>query len=105
MADFLTTGPVSRKAEDLRFLVHILLGEKMEKIKKAPELNKIRIFYMEDDGGNPLTTPVHKDMKNSMKKVLQYLEKRTGVKPQVHFSFLNVLQGTAVVTIAMQRSS
>ncbi|CAG7815292.1 unnamed protein product [Allacma fusca] len=82
LAEFLTTGPVARHAHDLRFLYDIMLGEKVNKMKPVPDLSRVRLFYMEDDGGNPITTPISRDMKAVMKKSLQYLEKKYGLKPQ-----------------------
>jgi fatty acid amide hydrolase 2 len=82
LAEFLTTGPIVRHAEDMRLIFDVLLGENVTKINKVPDLKTIRIFYMEDDGGSPFATPIHQELKDGMKKTLKHLEHKFGVKPQ-----------------------
>ena len=37
---------------------------------KSVNMNKIKIFYMEDDGGNPLVSPVDPELKVAQRKVI-----------------------------------
>lgn len=83
LSELLTTGPIVRHAKDLRFLFDLMLGQNVEKINKVPDLKQIRVLYMVHDGGSPLATRVEVEMKDCVRKTVQHLERKYGVKPQV----------------------
>jgi hypothetical protein len=74
-----------RHAQDLRLLLDVMLGENVQKISKVPELKQIRVLYMVHDGGSPLASRVDNEMKDCVRKVVQHLERKYGVKPQVSY--------------------
>jgi hypothetical protein len=45
-------------------------------------IRNIKVYYMEDDGGSPLTNGVSRDIKAAVRKVIQYLESAHGIKGQ-----------------------
>jgi len=45
-------------------------------------IHDIKVYYMEDDGGSPLTNGVSRDIKAAMRKVIQYLESVHGITGQ-----------------------
>lgn len=49
-------------------------------MKLQVDISKLRYFYVEDDGGSPLVTPVHPELRAAQKKVIIHLEKAYGVK-------------------------
>lgn len=70
-SECLSIGPISRYASDLNILVKAFLGDQVSKLPKLDEpvdLQKLKIYYMEDNGGKN-STPVHPEIKEGMKKV------------------------------------
>ena len=60
------TGPICRYARDLTPMYKVLAGPKKSQFLRLDEpvdVKKIKVFYMEDDTGFPLVSPVHKDLK------------------------------------------
>merc|ERR1719225_2305198 len=56
---FLVTGPMSRFASDLLPMFKVLLKPDLTidlKLDEPVDLKKLKVFYMVDDGGSPLTT-------------------------------------------------
>jgi hypothetical protein len=45
-------------------------------------IRNMKVYYMEDDGGSPLTNGVSRDIKAAMRKVIQYLESAHGITGQ-----------------------
>lgn len=45
-------------------------------------IRDIKVYYMEDDGGSPLTNAVSRDIKAAVRKVIQYLESAHGIVGQ-----------------------
>ena len=59
MDTFLSTGPMSRYAEDLIPLMKVLLKPNLEKtnllqLDNPIDLRNLKVYYMTNDGGNPL---------------------------------------------------
>jgi len=46
------------------------------------DISDIKVYYMEDDGGSPLTNGVSRDIKAAVRKVIQYLESTHGIQGQ-----------------------
>ncbi|XP_013776340.2 fatty-acid amide hydrolase 2-like [Limulus polyphemus] len=86
---FLSTGPMCRYACDLLPLFKVLAGKNASKLKLDTKVNirYLKVYYMEDDGGNPCVTQVCTEMKMAMKKVITHLENMYGIKSQkIHLS-------------------
>jgi len=66
---FLTTGPLCRYASDLMPMFKVLVKDQIKisdclRLDVKVDLSKVKLYYMEDDGGNSLfSSPVHEDLK------------------------------------------
>lgn len=81
--DFLVTGPMSRYASDLTPLFKVMLRPNLPvnlRLDEPVDLKKLKIFYMVDDGGFPLISPVHEDLKIAQKKLIELWADRHGAK-------------------------
>ncbi|XP_067626326.1 fatty-acid amide hydrolase 2 [Eurosta solidaginis] len=78
---FLGIGPMSRFAEDLKPMLRIMAGEKAKELRldEPVDLQKVRFFYQESDGGGRFVTPVDADLLAGMKRTVEHL--RENVKP------------------------
>ncbi|CAG0892651.1 unnamed protein product [Cyprideis torosa] len=77
----LVLGPLCRHAKDLSMILpHIVedLEVKKNLSSRNPEsdLQTLRVFYMTNDTGNPLTTPVSGDCSRALRKVIQHFKSR-----------------------------
>ncbi|KDR15404.1 fatty-acid amide hydrolase 2 [Zootermopsis nevadensis] len=77
---FFTIGPMSRYAEDLAPMLNVLAKENADKLRLDEKINmdSIKIYYMEDDGGCALTDDVSRDIKESIQKAVQYMKSAHG---------------------------
>jgi len=84
VSEYNTTGPMCRYATDLLPMYKVLAASNVKKLSldKQVIMRELNVFYMEDDGGSPLTTRVHPDIKAAMKKVIRHLDKAYGIKAQ-----------------------
>ncbi|CAL4077129.1 unnamed protein product, partial [Meganyctiphanes norvegica] len=80
--DFLVTGPMCRNAADLTPMFKILAGDNVQMLKldQKVDISKLRYFYIEDDGGNVLVTPMHPELRAAQLKIVDYLNKAYGIK-------------------------
>jgi fatty acid amide hydrolase 2 len=78
---YLGTGPMCKFATDLLPMMKVLARTNL-KLDEKVNLRNIRVYYMEDDGGNPLISPVDIEIKQGMRKVLDYLAQAHGLKSQ-----------------------
>ncbi|XP_027237585.1 fatty-acid amide hydrolase 2-A isoform X2 [Penaeus vannamei] len=80
--EFLVTGPMCRYVQDLTPMMKVLGANNshMLTLDQKVDISKLRYFYVEDDGGSPLVTPVHPELRAAQKKVIIHLEKAYGVK-------------------------
>ncbi|XP_053962064.1 fatty-acid amide hydrolase 2-B [Anastrepha ludens] len=78
---FLGIGPMSRFAEDLKPMLRIIAGDKAPELRldEPVDLQKVRFFYQESDGGGRLVSPVDADLLAAMQRTVQHL--RQTVKP------------------------
>ncbi|XP_076371380.1 fatty-acid amide hydrolase 2-like isoform X2 [Tachypleus tridentatus] len=83
ICSYLTTGPMCRYASDLKPLLKVLAGNNASKLHldKKVNLSQLKIYYMDNDGGNPHITKVHPEVLGAQKKVLVHFEKNFGIKP------------------------
>ena len=78
---FLVTGPMSRFACDLLPLLRVMVKEEKKailKLEQTVQLNKIKVFYMTDDGGNPLMSDIDKDLQQAQIRVVERWRERYG---------------------------
>ena len=59
---YLCTGPMARHAIDLLPMLQILAEDNAPQLKLESEvdLGKLKVYWLEDDGGFPVITPVHR---------------------------------------------
>jgi len=81
---FFTIGPMSRYAEDLAPMLKVLANKNVDELRLDEEINirDIKVYYMEDDGGSPITNGVSRDIKAAVRKAVQYLESAHGITGQ-----------------------
>ena len=92
---YLQVGPICRYASDLRLMLRGCAGSQSSRLKldKKLDLNQLKVFYMQRDG-DPFKTAVSKDVLNSIQRVVQFLNTKTGepaqevVLPAMKHSFL-----------------
>ncbi|KAK7077967.1 Fatty-acid amide hydrolase 2 [Halocaridina rubra] len=79
---FLATGPMCRYAQDLKPMLKVLAASNvhMLKLDERVDIRKLRYFYIEDDGGSPLVTPVHSELRAAQRNVVTHLEKAYGIR-------------------------
>ena len=72
-----------RYAEDLTPMLKILARpESLSRLRldSAVDLTKVRVFYLEDDGGFPLITSVHSELRRAQSRLLDMLRGELGVE-------------------------
>lgn len=69
--DLLCYGPMCRYACDLPLMLKAMLGAAADPLELDKQVNfeKLTIYYMLDDGGNPLTSFVDKRIQETILKV------------------------------------
>merc|ERR1719500_2467401 len=83
--EMLLTGPMCRYVEDLLPLTRIMAGpEKTRELRLGDEVDvrRLRVFYMEDDGGCPLVSPVNKELRDAQADLVGRLRSEYGVAAQ-----------------------
>ncbi|KAK1133825.1 hypothetical protein K0M31_011612 [Melipona bicolor] len=78
----LSIGPMSRYAQDLLPTLKILAHKNVDllRLDEKVDISKVKFYYMEDDGGQFLTSAVEPEIREAMRKVVRYLEKAHKVK-------------------------
>ncbi|XP_068968973.1 fatty-acid amide hydrolase 2-A isoform X1 [Bombus flavifrons] len=78
----LSIGPMCRYAQDLLPTLKILADKNadMLHLNEKVDISKLKFYYMEDDGGQYFTSPVESEIREAMRKVVQYLEKAHKIK-------------------------
>uniref|UniRef100_A0A2R5L8J4 Putative amidase n=2 Tax=Ornithodoros turicata TaxID=34597 RepID=A0A2R5L8J4_9ACAR len=70
----LVAGPMCRYADDLSPMLRVMAAKNISSIKldEPTDFRRLKIFYMIDDGGSYLVTPVCREMKAAVKKVVRH---------------------------------
>lgn len=79
----LAIGPMCRYAQDLLPALKVLAGKENAetlRLDTKVDISTINFYYMEDDGGQFLTSLVDPEIKEAMRKVVQYLDKAYKIK-------------------------
>ncbi|KAM8900465.1 fatty-acid amide hydrolase 2-B-like isoform 2-T2 [Spinachia spinachia] len=87
-AEYCSSGPMCRYAEDLLPMLRIMAGPNagMLSLNTKVDLKKLRFFTVPHDGGSPMTSPVSEELMAAQRKVVERLEADLGVAVQeVHF--------------------
>lgn len=76
---FLSIGPMSRFATDLKPMLKIIAGSNANKLRldTPVDLTNVKIFYQEDCGGSPIISPVDKDIKDAIQNVVAHFQETT----------------------------
>ncbi|EDW10603.1 fatty-acid amide hydrolase 2-B [Drosophila mojavensis] len=95
---FLGLGPMSRFAEDLRPMLQIMAGERADllRLDKPVELDKIKFFYQESDGGGRMVSAVDKDLLLAMRRVADHLSKKFGAGQVKQVQLPQIRQSAAI---------
>uniref|UniRef100_T1JI39 Amidase domain-containing protein n=1 Tax=Strigamia maritima TaxID=126957 RepID=T1JI39_STRMM len=91
LQSYLVTGPICRYACDLLPITRILVEDKIGllKLNEKVDLKRLKVYYMENDGGFPIISRVQPEMRKAQRKVILYLERTYGIRAQkVHFPTL-----------------
>lgn len=109
LQSYLVTGPMCRYASDLIPMFQVLAGPNAHKLKLDQKVNfkNIKIYYMEDDGGFPLVSRVHPELRRAQRQVLLYLERTYGLKTKkVHFpSMVRALEMWSYLMLGLHKRS
>ena len=82
---YLCTGPMCRSAEDLAPLLSVLTGpEGASRLRLGEPVRPagLRVLYAEDDGGSPLVSPVHPELRTAMRNLLAGFRREFGVSAE-----------------------
>ncbi|CAL4120186.1 unnamed protein product, partial [Meganyctiphanes norvegica] len=79
--DYWVHGPMCRNASDLIPMLKALAGDNVNELKldQPVDLSALKYFYIEDDFGSHLTTPVHAELKKAQIDAITHLENSYGV--------------------------
>lgn len=80
--EFLATGPMCRYVQDIIPMLKVLAAGNAHllKLDQKVDIRNLRYFYIEDDGGSPLVTPVQSELRAAQHKIVKHLEKAYGIK-------------------------
>ncbi|MCL4134447.1 UNVERIFIED_CONTAM: hypothetical protein GTU68_002197, partial [Idotea baltica] len=83
LQSYLVTGPMCRFTVDLIPMYKVLAASNVHllSLDKKVNLKEIKIYYMEDDGGNPALTPVDRELKVAQHKVLDHFKQAYKITP------------------------
>nr|XP_033341813.1 fatty-acid amide hydrolase 2 [Megalopta genalis]XP_033341823.1 fatty-acid amide hydrolase 2 [Megalopta genalis]XP_033341832.1 fatty-acid amide hydrolase 2 [Megalopta genalis]XP_033341838.1 fatty-acid amide hydrolase 2 [Megalopta genalis]XP_033341847.1 fatty-acid amide hydrolase 2 [Megalopta genalis] len=75
-AQLLAIGPMCRYAQDLKPTLKVLANKNayLLRLNENVDISKIKFYYMEEDGGQYLTSPVDPEIKTAMRDVIRYLK-------------------------------
>lgn len=80
--DFISFGPIARNMSDLKLTLKCMLSESMRgrvNLDKPVDMSRIRIMWMIEEPGNPLTTPVSDEVKVAIEDAVHALVKKHGI--------------------------
>ncbi|XP_060526935.1 uncharacterized protein LOC132702366 [Cylas formicarius] len=78
---YLVTGPIARYSCDLKFILKILVGNKMSselKLDEPVNLRDLKVFYMVDFGSGLTQLPVESSIKNAINGAVKHLTTTCG---------------------------
>ncbi|RXG54078.1 Vitamin D3 hydroxylase-associated protein [Armadillidium vulgare] len=85
------TGPICKYVDDISLMYKVLAGKNLGllSLDKKVDLKNINIYYMENDGGDPLLPRVNPEITYAQRKILKHFEDEFKVAPvKVNFKQL-----------------
>ncbi|XP_054715243.1 fatty-acid amide hydrolase 2-like [Uloborus diversus] len=81
------TGPMCRYSVDLLPMLKVMTRGCTQSLRLEEPVNikKLKVYYMEDDGGYPFRTPVSREMKKVLRKAVAHFDGICELKPQKIF--------------------
>ena len=81
---FFCYGPICRYASDLPLMLKAMGGHLTDELRldEPVDFRKLKIYYMEHDGGNPLSSFVDQRILNSMHKALKHFRQEYGIETE-----------------------
>lgn len=81
---YLTIGPMSRFATDLLPMFKVMARSHIDELKldQPVDITQLKFYYMEDDTGSLLISPVDNEIKQGIQKIVSYLKKNHGIVAQ-----------------------
>lgn len=79
--EFLTAGPMSRFASDLAPILKAMAPKQaqMLQLDRKVDVTKLKYYYMEDDCGGRLVSPVEPEIKEAIRKIKMFLKRTHGI--------------------------
>lgn len=79
---FLGIGPIVRYAEDLKPILRVISGENADslRLEEKIDLSQVKFYYQENDGGGRFVSDVDDDIRNGIRRVVNYLRQEIGVE-------------------------
>ncbi|KAB7502590.1 Fatty-acid amide hydrolase 2-A, partial [Armadillidium nasatum] len=85
------TGPICKYVDDISLMYRVLAGKNLGllSLDKKVDLKNINIYYMENDGGDPLLPRVNPEITFAQRKILKHFEDEFKISPvKVNFKQL-----------------
>ncbi|KAK6629980.1 hypothetical protein RUM43_003801 [Polyplax serrata] len=81
---YLVIGPMSRYAADLLPMLKVFAGDHLKQLKlnEPVDIKKLKYYYMEDDTGSVLVSPVEKEIKGCVGRVVNHFKNVHGITVQ-----------------------
>lgn len=78
---YLVVGPMSRYATDLLPMFKVIAANHVNELKlnESVDITKLKYYYMDDDTGGFLISPVDKEIKQAIQKIISYYKKTHGI--------------------------
>lgn len=78
---YLVVGPMSRFATDLLPMFKVIAANHVNELKlnEPVDITKLKYYYMDDDTGGFLITPVDREIKQCIHKIISYYKKTHGI--------------------------
>lgn len=98
---YVAFGPMARRVADLKLMFKSMLkdeGKAKLKLDQPVDLSKINLLWMDDEGGNPLFSPIESEILNALYDSVSALERKHGLSGQkVSFArMINTMEMWAV---------
>ncbi|KAF8777054.1 Fatty-acid amide hydrolase 2 like protein [Argiope bruennichi] len=78
---YLIAGPMCRYASDLLPMMKVLSDQKFLKLDSKVNFSDLKIFFMENEGGNPFVSAVHPEILEAQSRLMQYFKETYGIEP------------------------
>lgn len=103
LKSFLVIGPMSRYATDLLPMYKVIAKEHVDKLNlnEKVDITKLRYFFMDDDSGSILVSPVEPEIKLAVSKIVYHFKKEHNIT--VRRANLNKLSHSMMFWFAKMR--